>query len=223
MPPQFSQPFLPLGFGLELLYTIIIVVFCFMVYFKTREIYELTKHRGVEFFRYAFLFFGLAYASRLLIYMAVMGNLLWFEPFHGPRLMLPVSHLVMAYFSTTAILFLTYSTIWKRFSIEHFLMFCSITSLFVSVIAFISMSPLTVSLIQLVLLAVTLIFSLRVKTNKRNHMRALYFLIALFWLLSLFVIDSPRRHLPFWGDVTLQAISLLVFFAIVYKVYKWAK
>jgi len=220
-PPFFISP----DFGIELAYTILILLFCFLVYFKTREIYELTKHKGIQYFRYAFLFFGLAYASRLFLYIMIAGNIFTFEPFAHPRPILPVSNLVMAYFSTIAILYLTYSTIWKKISIEHFLTLSNIIAIFVAVVAFVSMSPIIVSLTQLLLLAVTIIISIKAykKDKKRTHMRALYFLIAIFWLISLFVIDEPRKFLPLEVKVTLQIISIIVFLAIYYRVTKWVK
>ncbi|MCK5698593.1 MAG: hypothetical protein KAH93_02010, partial [Candidatus Aenigmarchaeota archaeon] len=58
-----AGPFIdPIGFGIELAYTFIVVVLCFLVYYKTREIYDLTGYKGIKYFRRAFLFFGLAYA-----------------------------------------------------------------------------------------------------------------------------------------------------------------
>ena len=40
--PQMSY-FDPVMFGIELGFTLVAVVFCFLIYFKTKEIYELTK------------------------------------------------------------------------------------------------------------------------------------------------------------------------------------
>lgn len=218
--------FIPLGFGIELIYTTIILIFCLLVYFKTREIYDLTKHKGIQFFRYAFLFFGLAYASRLFLYIIIAGNIFMFEPFMPPRHMfiMPVSNLIVAYFSTMAILYLTYSTIWKRISSEHFLTFSNIVALFVAVMAFISRSPFIVSLIQLLLLVITIIISIRIykKDKKKSHIIALYLLISVFWLINLFVL-GPIRFLPFEIKVVFQLISIGVFIVIYYKVKKWVK
>jgi hypothetical protein len=224
-PPPFHIPVGPLGLGIELFYTIIVIVFCLLIYYRTKELYELTKHRGIQFFRYAFLFFGLAYASRLLIHMFMFANFIMFEPFRHPRPLLPVSNLIMAYLSTIAILYLIYSTIWKKISIEHFLTFSNLIALLIAVIAFVSMSPFIVSLVQFLLLAVTIIISFKAykKEKKHTHTRGLYLLIAVFWLISLFVIDTPRQFLPFGLKVSLQVISMIVFFAIYYKVAKWVK
>lgn len=223
MPPPIF--FIPLDFVIELVYTLIILIFCFLVYFKTREIYDLTKHKGIQFFRYAFLFFGLAYASRLFLYIMIVGGIFVFESFRQLRSILPISNLVTAYFSTIAILYLIYSTIWKKISVEHFLTLSNIVALFVAVIAFISISPMIVSLTQLLLLGATIFISVRTyeKDKKITNIRALYFLIAIFWLISLFVLDTPRMFLPFGLKVVLQIISLIVFSVIYYRVAKWIK
>ncbi len=56
----------PTMLAVELGYTLIVVFICFIIYFKTREIYDLTKYEGIEYFRNTFLFFGLAYIFRFL-------------------------------------------------------------------------------------------------------------------------------------------------------------
>lgn len=210
--------------GIELAYTIVILIFCFLVYFKTREIYNLTKHKGMQFFRYAFIFFGLAYASRLFLYLMIFGsdNMFGFSMIR--RTMMPVSNLVVAFFSTMAILYLAYSTIWKNINIEHFLTFSNIIALFVAVMAFVSRSTLTVSLIQLVLMvfAAIIIFINHKKDKKKFGTKALYLLIFALWIFSLFALES-RRIMSFEFKIGFQIISLFVFIAIYYKVAKLVK
>jgi len=219
--PRFFDP---LSIGTELVYTIVILVFCLLIYIKTREIYNLTKHKGIQFFRYAFMFFGLAYASRLFLYLMIFGSDDMFRHFRGMRTMMPVSNLIVAFFSTMAILYLAYSTIWKKVKIEHFLTFSNIIALFIAVTAFISRSPLTVSFIQLVLMvfAAAIILKNHKKDKKRFGTKALYLLIFAFWLLNLFVLQS-RRIMPFEVKIVFQLVSIAVFVVIYYKVAKWVK
>jgi hypothetical protein len=219
MPP----PFLPMGFWIEIAYTALIFVFCLMVYFKTKEAYDLTKHKGIQFFRYAFLFFGLAYASRLVIYLVMAGSFFDVEAFPPFRELGPVSHLVTAYFSTLAILYLTFSTIWKRFNAEQFITFANIVAIFVALIAFIFHSPAVVSLTQAILLALTIILSSRSYKEHRAKMYGLYLLIAIFWVASLFLVNDPKNFLPFELKLGLQALSISVFSIIYYRVAKWTK
>ena len=57
----------------ELIYTTIIVIFCYLIYHKTKEIYNLTKYKGIHYFRNTFLFFALAYASRFILHLLFIG------------------------------------------------------------------------------------------------------------------------------------------------------
>lgn len=215
--------FNPVISGIEFAYTLVIVLLCFLVYYKTKGIYDLTKYKGIQFFRYAFLFFGLAYASRLFLHFLLVGNITFDLDLSG-RIIMPFSSLIVAYFSTMAILYLIYSTIWKRIKYEHFLVFSNIIALSVSLAAFISRSPILVSLIQLILLvfAVLISFKMHEKAKKISPIRALYLLIFAFWLINLFVLE-PRRFLPFEIKLFFQAISIIVFVLIYYKVSKWVK
>jgi len=58
---------------IEFIYTSLIVLLCFYVDYKTKEIYELTKHKGIKYFRNAFLFFGLSYGLRFMVLILQLG------------------------------------------------------------------------------------------------------------------------------------------------------
>ena len=217
----------PMMFGIELVYSLILFILCLWVFLKTKEIYSLTKHKGIQFFRYSFLFFGLAYASRLFLYLITVSGLDFGTPIRGGRMfsLMPISNLVVAYFSTLAILYLAYSTIWKKIDSEQFLIFSNIMALIVAVLAFIFHSPLTILIVQLILIigATIIIFTNHHKKDKGKHAtKALYLLIFAFWLLSLFVIHS-RRLIPFEAKIVFQLISIAVFVGIYLKVAKWIK
>lgn len=55
------------GFSAEIIYSFVIIVCSLMIYFGTREIYRLSQHKGIKYFRTAFLFFAFAYFSRSFI------------------------------------------------------------------------------------------------------------------------------------------------------------
>ena len=138
---------------------------------------------------------------------------------------MPISNLVVAYFSTLAILYLAYSTIWKRVDSEQFLIFSNMIALVISVLAFIFHSPLTILIVQLVLIsgaAIIIYINHHKKDRKKHATKALYLLIFAFWLLSLFVIHS-RRLIPFEVKIVFQLISIAVFVGVYLKVAKWIK
>jgi len=210
-------------FGIEFAYTLIVVLLCFLVYYKTKEFYDLTRYKGIGYFRNAFLFFGLAYASRFLLHILTFTTRFFFDVFAPRSIVFPLSMVLVGYFSTMAIFYLTYSVIWKKIRYKHFIAFSNITAMIISLVAFISRSNVLLSLLQLLLLVftVTISFVKHEKAKKKTNIRALYLLIAAFWLINLFLI-GPRRA-PFEFKFVLQAISLIVFLLIYYKVSKWIK
>jgi len=56
MAMPFQQIF-GVGSGTELIYSFVIMLCSLMVFFGTKQIYELSSHKGIKYFRLAFLFF----------------------------------------------------------------------------------------------------------------------------------------------------------------------
>ncbi len=218
-PPQFY----PEWFGTEFIYTAIIVFFCFLIYFMTREFYNLSKYQGIKYFRYAFLFFGFAYLSRFIIHLFQLTGIS--SVIMGPRrFMFPSFMFPVGYFSTMAIFYLTYSTIWKRVDYKHFLLLSNIVAISLSLIAFLTRSTFILSMLQLALLLAAVIISVtkHEKRKKATPVRALYVLISLFWLINVFVLNTRILFLS-QLKIIFQILSIFVFFVILYKVIKWIK
>ncbi len=209
------------GFQLELIYTIIIVFLCFLVYFRTKEIYELTRYKGIHYFRNAFLFFGLAYAARIFFRLFQLTSTA-FDFFMPRGMMFPIMMIPVGYLSTMAIFYLAYSTSWKKLSYRYFVILANATALIISAVAFFTRSPEILSYIQLGLLVVTIILGVRKHKKKLSQARALYWLISIFWLINMFAL-GPRMFLPLGFKDLLQMISIVVFIIIYYKVRKWVK
>lgn len=209
----------PLVFGTELAFTVIAVAFCFLIYFKTRESYELTRYVGIRYFRDAFLFFGLSYALRFLFGMGFAFGL----P-HAMLVLLLI--LLLGYFSTIGIFYLIFSAVWKRYRNDMDLLVTGHgVALLMSGISFITRSPLILLYLQysLLVVAVTLGIFLPGKTGSvLSQTKILYLLVALLWLLNL-PGAGPRRPFPPEMEIFFQAISLIVFVVIYSKVSKWIK
>jgi hypothetical protein len=216
--------FNPIQLGTELTYTLLIVLFCLMVFFKTKEIYDLTKHKGILFFRYSFIFFAIAYISRLFLFLLIFSTNKLSRNIMMRGSLMHVSHLIIGFFSTMAILYLVYSIIWKQINSEHFLTFSNIIALIIGVIAFIFRSHLILSLIQLfiMIIALIIIFLNHNKTKKKSATKVLYLLIFLFWFVSLLILDS-KRLMPLEIQLFLQLMSVGIFVTIYIKVSKWIK
>jgi len=219
----FQHFFGPMFLGTEIVFTVAAVVFCFLIYFKTKESYELTKYEGIRYFRDAFLFFGLSYAIRFF-FSLVLLSIIAFD-FIVPRIMfIPLFILPLGYFSTIGIFYLIFSSVWKSFKSRSLLVLGHSAAILLSIISFITRSHMILLYFQSALLVLAMIFSSTMhKSEKRvSHAKVLYFLVALLWLINLWVIDRRR---PFSAEIEIffELVSLAVFIAIYYKVSKWVK
>jgi hypothetical protein len=214
----------PITFGIEIFYTFLIVFFCFLIFYKTREVYILTKHKGIKYFRFAFMFFGIAFASRLVLYLMKLNSDFFFANIILRQSFRPISIIIITFFSTMAIFYLTYSIIWKKFDSEQFLMFANITALIVSIIAFTSHSPLIISFMQLIIMiaSIIIIFINHKNQKKKVGTKSLYALIYLIWFISLLILHS-KWWFSFEIKLIVQTISIAVFTIIYFKVAKWLK
>jgi hypothetical protein len=211
----------PMIFVSEILFTIIAVIFCFLIFFKTRESYELTKYKGLMYFRDAFLFFGLSYLTRFIT------SLMFFYRtfnFHFPREIFgPITILPLGYFSTIGIFYLVFSVAWKRFNNRGMLILAHGLAIIMSVIAFATRSSLMLLYMQCGLLAVAVILVLASGSKKiMSKSKMLYILTAILWLINLFIIDPGHPLHPMLRDL-FQFLSIAVFGVIYVKLSKWLK
>jgi len=222
VPPVFN-PLMPV---IELIFTVVAVLFCFLIYFKTRESYELTKHNGIKHFRDAFLFFGLSYVVRFL-FSLVMFSRFAFDFIMPRELFGPLFILPLGYFSTMGIFYLIFSSVWKRFSNKAMLIIGHVTAIVLSVVSFITRSHIILLILQSVFLiiAVILSFTAQKGVKKLTQAKILYILVAALWLINLWIIDRGGRRPPFlpFMEIIFHLISLAVFVIIYYKVSKWVK
>lgn len=209
----------------ELGYTLIVVFLCFTIYFKTREIYDLTNHEGIYYFRITFLFFGLAYIFRFFGFLSMFVGLTFDTNLLMDILRIfPFPLVFDGYLSTLAILSLTYSVIWKKLHIKHTLLLFNAIAILISGIAFISRSPFLLLLAQAVLLIFTIIMAcyFYIRSRKFSQLFILYVLFLLFWIVNLLTLD-PARFPPFEIQIAFHIISIALIGIIYYKVAKWTK
>jgi hypothetical protein len=214
----------PTRLAVELAYTLIVVFLCFMIYYKTREIYDLTKHKGINYFRITFLFFGLAYISRFISILSMLMDITFDVYFPTPIFRI-FTLVFIGYFSTMAIVSLTYSILWKNLQIKNIFVLFNAIAFTISGIAFFSRSPFLLTLAQAVLLIFTSIiiaYYIVSKSRKISRLYMLYILFFLFWIVNLFAL-GPRRFIPFEIQTLFQIISIFVIGIIYHKVAKWTK
>jgi hypothetical protein len=206
----------------ELSYTLIVVFLCFRIFYKTKEIYDLTKYEGVKYFRITFLFFGLAFLFRFLsVFVMLVG--ITFDLDISMYLFRIFPLVFNGYFSTMAILSITYSMIWKELQIKHILIVSNAIAIIISGIAFFSRSNILIIGAQAVLLIFTIIAVYSYSISKKiSQIFILYVLFILFWILNLLTL-GPQRFVPFLIQTIFQIISIAVIGIIYLKVSKWTK
>jgi hypothetical protein len=218
MPPHFFNPYI---FGANILFTLLSLIFCIIIYLKTRESYELTKHPGIGYFRDAFLFFGISYVLRFLLNIIMLSTMA-LDIFMPRHMLMPVSMLVLSYFSTMGIIYLILSTIWKKLSGTHMIWFGHGLAALLSVIAFLTRSPMILLYMQCLLLFIAALLTL-VKAHdskKITQTKVLYSLVILLWLMNLLIINR-RGPFSFTIEIVFEVISLIVFVIIYHKISKW--
>ena len=219
----FQRFFDPWLFGTELVFTVIAFVFCFLIYYKTREIYELTKYEGIKYFRNSFFFFGLSYILRFLFSLVFLSRVAF--DFILPRgIIIPFLILPLGYFSTIGIFYLIFSSLWKKFKSKNLLIFGHGVAILLSAISFFTRSHLILLIFQsaLLILGVVLSSVMHKREKKLSQIRILYLLVSLLWLINLWIIGRLR---PFSFEINIffELISIAVFVAIYYKISKWIR
>ena len=223
MGPNIGE-FANMGFGTEIVYSFVIILCSLLVYFGTRELYELSSHKGIKYFRLSFLFFAISYFFRSFIKFIVhyfnVGCVSEFLPgFYGA-----VTLFLFMYFSSIAIFYLLYSVMWKKWNgkqgkiyLFHLLAFV------ISLACVIFRDPfihLAINVLLLIFIGVIL-YVARSHSRKRSHLGnlyAIYGLLFVFWLLKIIDILVPRFLYPFQLFIYLASIG--VFLMILYKVIK---
>ncbi|MGE0793378.1 MAG: hypothetical protein AB7V77_04350 [Candidatus Woesearchaeota archaeon] len=220
IPTRYISPYF---IGVELFVTIFIIFLCILIYFKTKEVFDLTKHKGIFYFRNTFLFLAISYFLRLIMVLIRLNSL---PPMHSNIYFL-ITSIIISYISTMAILLLFLSTTWKYFNSKYTLIFTNILALLISLFAFLTHEPQIVAFIQLILFLSTIIFSIishkKLKNkNKFSNILIIYFLLFLFWFTSMLPLGK-KYIIPFEYIIPFQILSLIIFFIIYFKVKKWTK
>jgi hypothetical protein len=228
MPPPIPPAYVfnlfnPFIFFNDLIFTLIAVIFCFLIYFKTKDIYELTKYEGIKYFRGAFLFFGLSYLMRFTLGLMLFSRVA-FDFFLPRGLSVLLFLLPLGYFSTIGIFYLIFGSIWKSMSSKLFIILGHSIAILLPLIAFLTRSQIILVILQVALLVGAIILSFAVPPNgkKFSQIKAIYILIAFLWLINLIIIDT-RRPFPPWVEILFEVVSLIVFIVIYHKISKWVK
>jgi len=224
MIPFFGSPEL-MGFGAEIIYSFIIILCSLMVYFGTKELYELSSYKGIKYFRQAFLFFALAYFFRsfikfIMIYFQV-DRIIDFSP----KAFGPFTLFIFIYFSTIAVFYLIYSAIWKIWNkhpntiyIFHFLAFVMSLAILLAKSPFVYLIINAALFVFILFLIGYLMYKTEKSKMKKSNLYVVYLLLFVFWLLNVIDILIPKFLQTF--QLLIYLVSTGIFLLILYRVIK---
>ena len=205
----------------EIIYSFAIIVCSLIIYFGTRELYKLSSHKGIKYFRQSFLFFALAYFFRSFIKLVLFyfdaGEIRTLIPIFGNMALF-----VFIYFSSMAMFYLLYSVIWKKWGSKSIVYLFHLAAFIITMIILLFRNPfiyLLINLLFFVFIAFVFYKSYKQsKKNKSNNIYLIYLLLFVFWILNILDILIPSFLKSF--QLFIYLASLGIFLLIFYKVIK---
>jgi len=214
----------PNTFGMELIYSFVIIVCSLLVYFSTKKMYEVSKYPGIRYFSMSFLFFAITYFFKSFIsFLFLVFDI--HEIIEFSALFFGVLTLFFfMYASTMAIFYLLYSVVWKNFKEKKFTI-----PLIHILVLIISAWSILVNEVRILLgfqvfiflfIAVYNYLSLKKSkgTKKPGQLHAIYLFLFLFWMLNL--ADLLISGFDPILEILISMASIGLFLIILYKVVK---
>ncbi|MFH1408671.1 MAG: hypothetical protein ABIH34_02080 [Nanoarchaeota archaeon] len=210
----------PATISIELAFSLIVILLCALIFFKTKEMYSLTHHKGIQYFRLSFVFFGLAYFFRFHYLLHPLTRY-YFDIYISHQLLMPLALVLTSYVSSMAIIYLTMSLFWKKLEGKILVHFIHMFALLISIVILITGSSEVLTYIQLILLLATIYVGFTMR--KRKHFSKLfiiYLLLSVIWALNLIVL-GPSFLLRLEWKLAIYLLTVGIFSFITYKVIKW--
>ncbi|MCM2325310.1 MAG: hypothetical protein NDI94_02515 [Candidatus Woesearchaeota archaeon] len=208
---------------IELIYVLLVVTMSLIIYFKTKELYDLSRHKGIFHFRNIFLFFSLSYIFRLVQLMFPLSKELF--SFYFPFMLMPINLIFISYFSTMAILSLIMALIVKEMKGDGKRLDIVMhgVAIAASIVVFLTRSPLIMLSFQLAVFLISLVMmSLNFRKTKhemlmtQNNMT--YILLFIFWCIN--TVTMMRGLIARELHIPLNLLSTGVFFWVFSRVQK---
>ena len=209
--------------GIEILYFIVVVSLCLIIYRRTKELYTLSKHQGIYHFRNIFLYFAIAYAFRLASGVLLLSRELL--DFDAPRALIGGGLFFTGYFSTLAILsvVMTFLTRFHTISARTTSLLLHGLAIASSIVVFVTRSGKMLILVQAIVFALVLLTSLIASRKKQkntflSYNRVTFLLLFVFWLLNTWLIT--KKFAPIEIKIPLYILSIAVFLYLFVRVHK---
>jgi hypothetical protein len=203
---------------IELIYALIIVVVSGIIYLYLNRINRLANHKGIGYFMKAFLFYGMAFFMRFMIYSTkemIPKNY---------SILLFLGVLAYEYFLCAAGFYLAYSMVYKNFS-ENRMIFLHGVAVIIAVLD-IKFFHMFLYASQFAVLAYAILLSygnyMQAKKSGKNRIESIYF-TALVLILLAYIINMAeellRSSLPYFY-IYAYLLTLLGMFLILLSIFK---
>ncbi len=212
------------GIGVELIYSFVIIVCSLMIYYSTKEMYELSSYKGIKYFRQSFLLFAIAYFFRsfiklLLVYSGASRILDINIKYIGS-----ITLFIFMFFGSLAVFYLVYSLMWKKWNnrSNKIIKVFYIISVLISFIIITTQETLVFIITSLFIFAVS-IFGLYLthkqskEKKKKSSIQIIYTLLFVFWILNIIELLIKFTYMY---QIIIYLSSLGIFLVILYKVLK---
>jgi len=209
----------------EIIYSFVIIVCSLMIYFGTKELYELSSYKGIKYLRKSFLFFAVAYFFRsfIKIFFIIMSPPRIMN--YSPVLFQFISLFIFIYFSSMAVFYLVYSMMWKKWkNHSNRIYIFHILALAASSVSIFFNSAKIYLMINVIIFVFITIMIYSAYHNSEKHSKkklnlyAIYILLFIFWILNVLEILIPELLRTF--QLIVYLASLGIFLSILYKVLK---
>lgn len=202
----------PVAQSVDLISFVIITLVAFYIFYKLNTISKVSPTNSISYLRTAFLFFGIAYLTRIVILLLPMREF--------PLLFVGISSMIIfPFFSLLGISYLIASLYADKIKNEWVMYVLPIVLLVLSVVVRGRVLTGFLIIFSIVIFGgflLALIMKMRMSKKKKLSLYLIYFLLALAWLIS--VLSIP---LVFLLDIDRYAISIfitVVFLVILRKV-----
>lgn len=205
---------------IESIYSFIVIVSCMLIYFRTKELYELTSHRGIKYFRNTFLFFGITYAVRFIGFLAHPDGMYRANPIY-----FDAAFFLVAYSSSMALIYLISSIFWKRLdplSKKKEYIFHAIASTVALLSVLIGMKFLIFAFQGILFLLLMIVSYINYKkTKNKGPLSKIYILYLL--IFGLWITSNVLELVAFFSEILAAMIygaSILLFVLVLLRVLK---
>ncbi|MBD3155196.1 MAG: hypothetical protein GF368_00890 [Candidatus Aenigmarchaeota archaeon] len=221
MPPP--RIFLNTNFWIELVYSFVTLISCLVIYFKTNEIYKLSSHKGLKYFRLTFLFLGITYSLRFFARMFLL-NLIFSGTMIPVRNFSGLTSFLLLYTNFMTLFYLLYglsNKIVSKSLPESTDVLHMVAILLSSAIWFLNLRRIFILLNLPLMIYILYLGYLNYKKSKKkkaSKFHIIYFLLVVFLMLNVFDILIPDFFRNLQNLIYLSSISIILI--ILYKVFK---